>query len=144
LAAGQTNDRSDIYTWSVFRVSEVISHGDAGRLAGCRLRRPRSLQLGAAEVAVPRAGGTVVIDGVSVTQHGGWGSWVPDTNRNYVFFAARCPDDVVILPLYGLEMFEVTSTGQLIAVRGASFAYQRDMESLGTLENLRAYLRRVR
>jgi hypothetical protein len=139
LDAGQTNDRSNIYTWSVFHVSEFLSRTDVR--SDCRWRRPPTLQVGPAEVAIPRAGGTVVIDGVSVMQHGGWGWWVPDTNRDYVFFAERCPDEVVILPFYGLA-FEVTPTGRVMAVRGASFEYQRDVESIGTIDNLRAYLRK--
>lgn len=143
LRAATTSTETAIFTWSIFRVEEVITRRDVSSYLRCNLTRPQQVKLGSHEVAIPRVGGTVTVDGVSVTQRGGWESRTLDPTRRYVFLAVMCPDAVMGLPLDGEELFEVSSTGRITSVYGARADWQRQMEALGTLSALIAYLKKA-
>lgn len=137
-----TTDGDNIYTWNTFRISEVLSRNGRSGFPGCRLERPGSLTLKPDEMAVPAGGGTIVIDGVTVTQS--YGTWIPPKPGGaYLFFAVICSDRVAILPLYGRDVFQVNPDGKITPVteeRLTPFEYQRELESLGTIASVRRYV----
>lgn len=139
-------DGDDIYTWNTFRIDEILSRNGRSAFPACRLERPGSLTLKPDEMAVPAGGGTIIIDGVTVTQS--YGTWIPPKpGGTYLFFAVMCPDRVAILPLYGRDVFEVNSDGKIVPViKGGltTFEYQRELESLGTIANVRRYVDSLR
>ena len=136
----QSADENYIYSWSVYRVVEEMSRRDAKDFPGCRLKPPASLSLGRDEVAVPNGGGTMTIDGVSVTAQPT--GWLPsDTARTYLFMSVLCSPSVMMLPFYGREVFEVGDDGKLVLPTRGSFSsgleFQREIDRLVTLDRLR-------
>lgn len=139
-----TADTGNIYTWSTFRIHKIVSRRAAAGYHGCRLKRPDRVAVGPNEAAIPNGGGTVTIDGVSITLT--TDAWVPDDpQKKYVFFAMICSDEVMILPMYGQEVFELTPDGRLVLAYPRPYEhrlqYQREIAALGTLEVLKERIR---
>lgn len=138
-AVAQTVAESAIYTWNVFHIERVLAKGSRHDMPGCRIPQPRGVQLKPNDVLVARSGGSTEIHGVTVTMKSS--EWVPDdSERRYVLCAVLCREDRMILPLYGEEVFEITSSGQIVSAVGARFGYQKEMERFGTVGELEKYL----
>lgn len=143
IAAAQSVEGNNIYTWSVFRVIEILSRKHNARRSECSLKMPPSISLQLGEVARPTVGGTMVIRGVSVVQR--QSNWSPSSGGGrYVTGVTFCEGSVAMFPAFGGDVFEVTASDTLrAAIRWPSlFQYQREMESLGTLDGLRKYLQK--
>jgi hypothetical protein len=132
----QTQTESAIFTWDVLREARVLSR--VARREECRFQLPKRLNLQIGEIAIPRYGGTAVISGVRVDVAAGWRQPFEIPSQRYVFFADVCSDQLMLLPMSGMEVYGVNDDERLWPARAhVSLKYQRQIEGLGTLDALR-------
>jgi hypothetical protein len=154
ISALQTVEDEYIHTWHVFRVLQVLSSRSVPAppaFPGCRLPLPAQLSLESAEVAVPVAGGTAVIDDVIVRME--TNAWNPvEPGQHYLLLAIMCPGGVVILPMGGPEVFDVTPNGRILREYAnpsippdfpLRFRFEKEMLSLGTIDRLAAHIKDI-
>jgi hypothetical protein len=138
VAAATSTDASHIYTWNVFTDAIVLSHANPSVAKPCHLTAPKELSLTSGEIVMRVGGGTVVVDGIRITMAPlGWSP--KGLSGRYVFFAVECAGPVVILPMLGDEVFEVTASA-LTPVHGARFPFHQQMAALKTLDHLKEFL----
>jgi len=82
--ATQTRNEVEILTWSIFRIEPALTMRERAPFGDCLPERAPGLRLAEGQVVIPGVGGTATIDGVSVTQEGGWAYRIQD-QRRYVF-----------------------------------------------------------
>ncbi len=136
----------NVITWHVFHVLETLSGRHAGKASECRPAPLADLHLREGEIAVPSGGGAMTINGISVQQRT-W-SWRPsDAGGRYVFFATDCGSNTMRIALGSAAVFRVTMEGRIVSAYWnplTAMEYKDQMEALGTLDNLKQYLRRRR
>lgn len=80
-------DSFNLITWYRFRIIERLSNRPASEQLKSQLRYfspPKDIQLGADEILIPEAGGTMVIDGVTVRDTGNVPEY--DLSKKYLLF----------------------------------------------------------
>lgn len=142
-SALQTRTESAIFTWDVLSDVRVLSR--VPRRDECRFRLPKPLGLETGEIAIPRYGGSAVISGIEVNVAPGWRPTFERPHQRYAFLADVCSDQLMLLPMSGMEVYGVDDDERLWPARPhVSLGYQKQIEALGTLDALRRLALRVR
>jgi len=137
--AAVTYDGTSIWTWSVVRVLEEIENANLSR-ATCAIQVPSAVSLNPGEAAIRMTGGTLMIEGVSVTRPVRV-NFQYEPARRYVLLADVCAGGAIELPMGGYAVFEVTPEGRLLPTLSKSLTYEQEILRLETLEKLRDYVR---
>ena len=135
-----TADQSYINSWVAVRVTRTISLIPREPAACWRESAPSALQLaGPDEYAVSMTGGTLVVDGVAITQTGTQPRPNLTAGNEYLLVVAACPGHVMNLQYGGFSVFEVDQGGRLKTDHGFSAPpFISAILSLGTVDAVAA------
>jgi len=89
--ATQTHTDTDISTWHLLRVTEVLST-PRRKQAACTGLPPANAWPGRDELAVEVSGGTAVVDGIAITEASSLGRKRFEVGDRYLLIAHVCPD----------------------------------------------------
>jgi hypothetical protein len=139
-----TYSDDDITTWNKFAIDETLSEVKGLQCPGCVPRTPPStiLPLSPGEFLLPKAGGTVNIDGVEVQQ------FVEDypeyeLNQKYLLLIALYPSGVARTTSGPVGVFKVLPNDKLAPVSESEHKIRKDFKDVygDSLDQLRKHLK---
>jgi hypothetical protein len=104
VSSAATHDKDSIFTWKKYRIAERLRtqpNVPAGALPVAEIP-PSLLPLGPREFVLVDNGGTVVIDGVKITEQDPDRAVLPEDRRHLMFVMFRCSGMLALLN-YGAE-----------------------------------------
>lgn len=139
-----TNSDDDITTWNKFAIDETLSEAKDLQCPGCVPRTPPAtvLPVSTGEFLLPKAGGTVNIDGVEVQQ------FVEDypeyeLNQKYLFLIALYPAGVARTTSGPVGVFKVLPNDKLSPVSESEHKIRKDFKAVygNSLDRVRKHLK---
>lgn len=103
--------QSQIETWHVLTVAKQTT----GLPYTCTLTRPQAVRLGPQELALSTFGGTMVVDGVTITLEASAGIADLEQDRPYLFLVSLCSASVALLPIARLGIFQIDSSSSRVS-----------------------------